>query len=325
MLTFDEFTLLKKLADGAYYSQSALTRHFSVTRTQINTHISSLKQAGIVIVQDTQGYQIPAGLELLCSERILAHLPTKLSKLMPTPMIFNEVGSTNEVLLTASHKQDLMTCLAERQTQGRGRFGRTWISPLAANIYASLLWQSPCSIALGASLSIAVGVAIAELLRELFGEQVQLKWPNDVVVGKKKLAGILIETQSRSDHVRNFVIGIGLNVHMPSQYCHSCYVDLYQLTGKRQSRNKLVAAMLARLVDALALFKSQGLAPFVPAWRRLDVLAEQAVHLRVAGEDHFGVAEGVDERGNLVLMTKAGKRHFHSGVATVIQADTTPY
>ena len=155
--------------------------------------------------------------------------------------------------------------LAERQTGGRGRRGRTWASPLAAHIYLSVLRLFSGGLGRLAGLSLVAGIAVAEALHDLGYTQAQLKWPNDLIVdGKRKLVGLLAEGGGEYAGPARAVIGIGINTHMPPSFAEQItqpWVDLDTLAGKPVDRNVVVAAVLARLLPALEEFDREGLAP----------------------------------------------------------------
>ncbi|WP_395823744.1 biotin--[acetyl-CoA-carboxylase] ligase [Collimonas sp.] len=196
---------------------------------------------------------------------------------------------------------------AEMQTAGRGRAGRSWLSAPSAALTFSLAW--PFSVPLQAlvGLPLAVGVTIAETLAD-FGVAVQLKWPNDVLYGGRKLAGILIETATAPDQQVWAVIGIGLNIALSEQ--------LQQQIGSRsanlppaaaQDRDLLLAALLTALARNMQQFASAGLADFVERWNRLHAFAGQQVLILDQGKTlHQGVALGIDHIGRLLLQTEPG-------------------
>jgi BirA family transcriptional regulator, biotin operon repressor / biotin---[acetyl-CoA-carboxylase] ligase len=220
-----------------------------------------------------------------------------------------ETGSTNADLLARLDGLALPTMLvAEMQTAGRGRAGRSWHSTPGAALTFSLAWKFDSPLQALAGLPLAVGVAIAETLARL-GVDVRLKWPNDILRDGRKLAGILIETAS----VRNgsgsvwAVIGIGLNVSVPDNLAAKIDNPVADLSGSDIDRDQLLAALLDGLSEALTAFDRTGFAGFSDRWNRLHAHAGQQVaildHGRIAHEGH---AVGVDNSGRLLLDTAAG-------------------
>lgn len=232
--------------------------------------------------------------------------------------IFQQLDSTNTYLVKLAQKLPLVQrskihlCLTEQQTAGKGRLGRKWISPFAANIYLSVLWPFAKNNNL-AGLSLVVATIVADVLTELGIQDVSLKWPNDVLWRHRKLSGILIEMLKEVDGIVNTVIGIGLNVNMPAaagELIDQPWVDLHEITGEHFDRNKIVALLINHLMDKLALFQQQGTAAFIERWRQLDTLIDVPVQVATAGNKVSGIVRGVDDNGCLQLEDTAGKMHL---------------
>jgi BirA family transcriptional regulator, biotin operon repressor / biotin---[acetyl-CoA-carboxylase] ligase len=219
--------------------------------------------------------------------------------------IVSETGSTNQDLLLRAATLAAPTALiAEKQTAGRGRAGRSWQSTGGDVLTFSLAWRFECGVQGLLGLPLAVGVALSEALGEL-GLPVQLKWPNDLLRDGKKLAGILIETQTPSANQTWAVIGIGLNLSIPS--------DMEQLIGQavadapwlaRMDRNELIANLLNALAAALKQFGENGFGAFAQRWNAKHAFANQMVNMIEAGNIvQSGIALGVDKDAALLLDT----------------------
>lgn len=224
-----------------------------------------------------------------------------------------ETGSTNADLLArvAAGKQQALSAptllAAETQTAGRGRAGRAWLTAPAAALTFSLAWPFAAPLHALVGLPLAVGVTIAETLAD-FGVAVQLKWPNDVLQGGRKLAGILIETATAADQQVWAVIGIGINLSVPE--------PLQEQIGQRaaslplaaaQDRDLLLASLLSALAQNMRQFESQGLLAFVERWNRLHAFAGQQVMILDQGKVlHEGRALGIDQIGRLMLQPDGG-------------------
>jgi BirA family transcriptional regulator, biotin operon repressor / biotin---[acetyl-CoA-carboxylase] ligase len=219
-----------------------------------------------------------------------------------------ETGSTNaDLLARAPSLQRPLLLVAEHQSAGRGRAGRSWLSAAGNSLTFSLAWKVDGGPAGLAGLPLAVGVALAETLARL-GVQVQLKWPNDLLKDGNKLAGILIETQSAPGCVWA-VIGVGLNLVMPD--------ELEARIGRaaaavpwlaRMDRDELVASLLDGLAAALEQFARGGFGAFAARWNRLH--AWQGIEVSIIDRGavlHQGVAAGVDDGGRLLLDTADGR------------------
>lgn len=217
--------------------------------------------------------------------------------------VVEETGSTNADLLARAPSLDApLLLVARHQTAGRGRAGRSWLSSSEGSLTFSLAWRFDGGLARLAGLPLAVGVALAETLDRL-GVQVELKWPNDVLRGGDKLAGILIETQSAPHGAVWAVIGIGLNLMIPD--------DMEARIGRpvaslpwlaRMERDGLLAALLDGLAAALRDFEHAGFALFCARWNLRHAWRGQRVAILDGGAVlHEGIAAGVDEAGRLLL------------------------
>lgn len=218
--------------------------------------------------------------------------------------IFPELDSTNGWAL--QHAQCGDACLTEHQTAGRGRRGRQWQSPPGVNIYFSLRWcfgQVPEHLPM---LGLVTGLAVAEALEDCAIQGHGLKWPNDVYYDGKKLGGILLEAVGTLEQV---VIGIGLNVNMLPEAgvtIDQPWTSLQLMTGKTVERNRLVAALLQRLLQRLQAFPRLDMAQFHQDWQRRDVLTGRQVQVLTGSEILEGLASGVNNHGQLLIKTIDG-------------------
>jgi BirA family transcriptional regulator, biotin operon repressor / biotin---[acetyl-CoA-carboxylase] ligase len=228
--------------------------------------------------------------------------------------VVHETGSTNaDLLARAPALAAPVLLLAEHQTAGRGRAGRSWLSSAGNSLTFSLAWRFDAGPQALSGLPLAIGVALAETLARL-GVQVRLKWPNDVLKDGDKLAGILIETASAERGIWA-VIGIGLNLVMPD--------EMEQAIGRsvaaapwlaRMNRNELMAALLDGLAAALREFERTGFAAFAARWNLLHEYQGSEVRIIDRGEVlHEGIAAGVDDAGRLLLDGAHGRIAIAAG------------
>jgi len=233
----------------------------------------------------------------------------RLSRTGVAVEVVRETGSTNaDLLARAPRLAQPVLLVAEHQTAGRGRAGRSWLSEPDHSLTFSLAWRFADGLRGLAGLPLAVGVALAETLDRL-GQPVQLKWPNDVLKDGDKLAGILVETQVTPDGAAWTIVGIGVNLVMPDA--------LEEKIGRsaaavpwlaRMDRDELMAALLDGLADTLSLFARDGFAAFAARWNVLHAWQGRPVVLLDRGEvQHEGLAAGVDDTGRLLLDTAAGR------------------
>ncbi len=247
--------------------------------------------------------------ELLDTQKIIAHTTPAHRAQLPQLLTFNELPSTNDYLLqhAAHFAHTTVACFAEQQTAGRGRLGRTWVSPYAANIYLSLLWHFRLTANQLAGLNIVVGMSIVEAIQCIMSiPDLMLKWPNDIYWHDKKLGGILIEVAGESSQISTAVIGIGINVNMPAdqgRHIHKPWIDLSSITNQTISRNKLAAALLDRLLINLNSFARDGITSFLPKWPSRDYLKGKHITITNGTTTTHGVAQGIDNEGKLLLQT----------------------
>lgn len=293
------------MADGRFHSGASLGRELGVSRNAVWKHIRFLQQHQVDIhAVHGRGYRLAGVLELLSADAIRTHMDESALPLAGRMDILAEVDSTNRYLITqighGATRGDI--CLAEYQSAGRGRQGRVWVSPFAANIYMSLLWHFPVGVEGLAGLSMAVGASVLDACHQLGAEMVRLKWPNDLVFRDSKLAGILLELRSAADGGCHVVIGVGMNVRMPARdmaQVEQSWTDLEQVMSRRLSRNEVAASILTQLLKGLERFQCQGVSAFIEHWRRYDDLLDRPVILRTPAAVIDGIARGVDDYGAL--------------------------
>ncbi len=316
-----ERQLLDILSDGRFHSGEVLAAQLGgVSRAAVWKGIRILQTFGLEIhAVRGRGYRLAEPLELLAAERIQAALTDAARPWVTGIEVHERLVSTNTYLLNRA-KDELpggWVCLAEYQSAGRGRRGRSWVSPFAANLYLSLLWRFTLEAALLSGLSLAVGVALIRALHGLGIPELGLKWPNDVLWRRHKLAGVLLEFGGESSGPGYIVAGIGLNVAMPHHTepaIDQPWVDLRSIVGPGQlSRNRLAARLIGELVTAFVQFEQAGFAAFREDWARYDLARNQPVTLSLPTMAIDGIARGVDATGALLLETAAGIRPFLGG------------
>jgi BirA family biotin operon repressor/biotin-[acetyl-CoA-carboxylase] ligase len=316
--------LLNILSDGEFHSGEALGAALGVSRMAIWKHLKALRELGVDFeVVRGKGYRLPAPIELLDSDAIFSAIAGSTATRIDSIHIFHELDSTNNWLREQSLKgaPSGTVCLAEMQHAGRGRHGRSWVSPYAANLYLSLLWQSPAGAAALSGLSLVTGIAVLRCLKTMGVETAGLKWPNDILAEHAKLAGILIDVAGEASGPCAVILGVGVNVCMPplaGAVIDQSWTDLQRLTGNSElSRNRLAAGLLDQLLPAIAEFEAAGLQPFLEEWRRYDIVAGQQIDLQLPNETVSGKACGIDDGGALLVDTVNGRRRFASGEVSV--------
>lgn len=314
------------LADGNFHSGQHLGEVLRVSRGAIWNRMQALRDAGIQVHSVRgRGYCIPEGLDLLSVNGIKSAIVDHAAGLLDGVHVESTIGSTNDYALQRLRAGDKarIAVFAEQQTAGRGRRGRAWASPYAANIYCSLPWEFSGGFAALDGLSLAVGVAVCEAVAEAGVPDVGLKWPNDIVCGRQKLGGVLIEVSGEASGQCVAVIGVGVNVAM-SRYDNLSidqpWTDLRSAGVTALDRNAFAGLLLGHLVLALSEFSGHGLSAFVTRWRNRDVICGKSVDV-IAGETRVsGTARGIDDRGGFLLEHAGEIRVFYGGEVSVREA-----
>ena len=310
--------ILRILSDGEFHSGEQLAAHLGVSRASIWNALQDVETLGVHLFKVRgRGYQLVEPIEWLERDRVAAYLGTR-SETIPV-YVLDVVESTNALLMQrAVQGSERVQCVvAEVQTQGRGRRGRAWHSALGGSLTFSLLWRFNLGASQLSGLSLAVGVALARTLRALGVANIQLKWPNDLIHGYRKLGGVLIELQGDALGPSTAVIGVGLNLCLPAQVKHQidqAVVDLNALVSEAPSRNALLGLALRHLAEVLEQFEAHGFEAMRAEWQGLHAYQDKPVAIRMPdGAEIPGVVRGVTAEGALILETQSGERRFGSG------------
>ncbi|OKB64209.1 biotin--[acetyl-CoA-carboxylase] synthetase [Serratia marcescens] len=311
--------LIALLADGEFHSGEHLGESLGMSRAAINKHIHTIREWGLdVFTVPGKGYSLPGAIQLLEAERILSLLEDKRVSVLPV------VDSTNQYLLdriAELHSGD--ACVAEYQQAGRGRRGRQWISPFGANLYLSMFWRLEQGPAAAMGLSLVIGMVMAEVLQRLGAEGVRVKWPNDLYLNDRKLAGILVELTGKTGDAAQLVIGAGINLAMRDANAGAInqgWINL-QEAGIQIDRNELAATLLNELRQSLKQFEIDGLAPFIGRWRVLDNFIDRPVKLLIGDRQIVGIARGIDSQGALLLEQDGEIKPFIGGEISLRSAE----
>ena len=240
--------------------------------------------------------------------------------------LFEQVASTNEYLKWTNSPQLVNICLAEMQTQGKGRFQHSWYSPFGQNIYLSLKYPFNTlnkDMIKFSGLSLVCGLAICKAIEEKCQliQPLFVKWPNDIICEDKKLAGILIEIEVEKTGFCSTIIGIGLNVNMEydGDKITQRWISLKNLTTTYQDRNPLCAALINYLIDYVRIFEKQRLHNFLEIWKARDYLLNKPIRLKLGHHILQGKGLGINEQGHLVInLSDGSQRTFSAGDATLL-------
>ncbi|MFK4233363.1 bifunctional biotin--[acetyl-CoA-carboxylase] ligase/biotin operon repressor BirA [Pseudomonas guariconensis] len=306
--------LLNLLKDGRFHSGQALGEAMGVSRSAVWKQLQHLESELNLVIHKVRGrgYQLAVPLTLLESEVIHKHGWGDHWPLW----IHETIDSTNaEALrLIARGESAPFLVLAEQQTAGRGRRGRQWVSPFAENLYYSLVLRVEGGMRQLEGLSLVVGLAVMRTLQVFGLDAAGLKWPNDVLVGERKIAGILLELVGDPADVCHVVLGIGINVNMQSNdRVDQQWTSMKREVGGSIDRNRLVAQLNQQLQHELARHRRYGFAAFQEEWEQANLWQGRTVSL-IAGSNRIdGVMLGVDGLGALRLEVEGVEKSFSAG------------
>ncbi|MEJ5074942.1 bifunctional biotin--[acetyl-CoA-carboxylase] ligase/biotin operon repressor BirA [Enterobacter ludwigii] len=292
-------TLISILSDGEFHSGEQLGERLGMSRAAINKHIQTLRDWGVdVFTVPGKGYSLPEPIQLLNEEFIRNSINEGSVTVLPV------IDSTNQYLLDRlASLQSGDVCVAEYQQAGRGRRGRKWFSPFGANLYLSMYWRLEQGPAAAIGLSLVIGIVMAEVLQSLGADKVRVKWPNDLYLMDRKLAGILVELTGKTGDAAQIVIGAGINLAMrrvETDVINQGWINL-QEAGIKIDRNTLAVRLIKELRAALVLFEQEGLAPYLSRWEKLDNFIHRPVKLIIGEKEIFGISRGIDTQGALLL------------------------
>ncbi|PLX79177.1 MAG: biotin--[acetyl-CoA-carboxylase] ligase [Desulfuromonas sp.] len=312
--TTREFNLLNLLRNGSggWISGAELSRQLGISRAAVWKQIEQLRQEGFRIeAQKSKGYR------LLAMPEELTEAALTMGQVLPIVgrrvITLGKTDSTNlqAATLGAEGEAEGTVVFADSQSAGKGRRGRTWCSPPGTNLYLSLLlrpaiapWDAP-------QLTFLSAVAAARALRNVSRLPITVKWPNDLLVNGRKVAGMLNEMQAESEQVGWVVLGIGINVNMRrEQFPEDLRYPATSLAlevGEDVSRLAIARELLAELDRAYAVYLRDGFAPIRSAWLELFPFVDRLVEISGAGETVSGRVTGVDGDGALLLVDDRGK------------------
>ena len=321
-MTPAQFALVRRLAGGDFVSGEALGADMGISRAAIWKQLQQLQEYGLDVESvKGRGYRIPGGLDLLDKNVIIDELGPQNRACLTTLHLEPVLDSTNSWLLrqlAAGSVAAGTACLAEQQSQGRGRRGRAWISPFGRNLYCSLGWEFEQGVAALEGLSLAVGVAAVAALEKLGLAGVSLKWPNDLLWRGRKLGGVLLEISGDASGLCQVVIGVGLNVSMPELLAASIdqpWVNLAEIAGGTglPSRSRIAGVLLDEIILMLCQFQQQGFAPFRGRWEVCNAHAGQQVTMATPTTRISGRVLGINPQGGLRLQVGDREEIFLGG------------
>lgn len=302
--------ILALLSSGQFVSGEQLATELGISRAAVNKHIDALETYGVAIYSvKGRGYKLANPISLIDASLLVQSIDNRC-------FCFDEIASTNGFLL--DHTTELKNgdvCVAEYQSAGRGRRGRTWVSPYGHHLYFSLFWTFPQGMAQAMGLSLVVACTLVEVLKSFGVENIGVKWPNDIYLDNKKLAGILIEMSGQADSQCQLIIGVGVNMAMSEEQGKGIdqpWSDLSELVDM-PDKTALVIALQKQLKRDIQLFEREGFAAFKTRWQAADLFYGREIRLLMGEKSVEGICRGVDEQGAVLLETADGVQAFIGG------------
>ncbi len=322
-----EILRLLKEADG-YLSGQQLCERFHVSRTAIWKVMEQLKSEGYQIeAVRNKGYRLVESPDVLSQAEIESQLQTGEAGIQV--VYFDKTDSTNNQAKACGEAgaADRTLFVADTQEAGKGRRGRTWVSPAGQSIYMTLLLRPDIEPADASMLTLVMGLCVAEAIHEVTGLPVRIKWPNDIVLedphtgGFRKVCGILTELSTEIESINYVVIGVGINVNQdtfPGGLADTA-TSLKRELGHSLKRAELIAAVLAKFDRKYEAFlKTKDLSGLADAYNALLINRDRDVRILEPGDEYEAYALGINSRGELVVrLPDGGKRQIYAGEVSV--------
>ncbi|RKP57392.1 biotin--[acetyl-CoA-carboxylase] ligase [Cohnella endophytica] len=324
MGTMSLLSLLEAEA-GQYVSGEEISRKLNVSRTAIWKQVRKLESDGYKIdAVPRLGYRLTGKPSRLSLQELLPKLQTK--RFGRQIKLLETVPSTQDELrkLAEEGAEEGTLVIAEQQTKGRGRMGRYWVSPAGKGVWMSLLLRPPVPLPLTPQLTLLAAVALSRAISRIVPLEIGIKWPNDLLVGGKKISGILLESAAEDERLRYVVVGMGISVNLdaedyPEELLEKA-VSLKMAAGAPVNRSELVASILVEFELLYDLFLEQGFAPIRTLWEAHSVTLGHLTTLFTPQEAIEGIPRGLDDMGGLkVEMADGSLRTVYSAEVGVRQ------
>jgi BirA family biotin operon repressor/biotin-[acetyl-CoA-carboxylase] ligase len=317
----EEILRLLRSTDG-YISGQELCNRFGVSRTAVWKAINQLKEAGYEIeAQQNKGYRLMAAPDLMTEAEIKSLMHTDW--VAKEVLYFDTIDSTNTKAQELAEKgyPSGTLVVADKQESGKGRRGRSWVSPSGTGIFMTLMIKPDINPNNASMLTLVAALAVAKAITSVTGEEALIKWPNDIVVNGKKVCGILTEMNAQFDYINHIVVGIGINVHnesFPEEISQMASSLMIEAGGRRFHRAQIIAETMAYFEQYYDTFlKTQDLSALVREYDELLVNRNKSVRVLDPKEPFDGKAMGITPKGELIVDTWESRKLVSSGEVSV--------
>ncbi|MBJ6727553.1 biotin--[acetyl-CoA-carboxylase] ligase [Geomesophilobacter sediminis] len=305
-----------------FVSGEELSRHLGVSRTAVWKHMKGLRAQGYHIeAVPAKGYRLVAAPDRLTPRQIMAGLPAR--RIGGSVICLKETESTNAVAFKLAEEGGVegTVVIADAQSAGKGRLGRVWLSPPGVNLYCSVILRPPISPVAACQLTFLSVVAVARAVEACTTVTPQIKWPNDILVSGKKVAGLLNEMNAETEKVNFVVLGIGVNLNMRADQFGTTLrhpaTSLFEAGGVEVNRVQFARTLLAELDRLYEVFLKEGEAPIRSEWLERSRICGRGVKVSCGEREFSGVVEGLDAFGALLVRLSDGK------LETVLSGDVS--
>lgn len=314
------FKIVDILSDCKIHAGTNIAATLGISRTAVWKVIKRLKEYNLPIESKHQGYHLNFPLILLDKKKI----EDLLKDPRVTLEVFETIPSTSHYLRNKTPLKSMSFCLAEHQSKGRGRLGRSWSSPFGRNIYCSFSYTFNKDISEMSGLSLVIGILIANALESLNPKlKPLLKWPNDIYLNDQKVGGILIDLIAEAHGNCTAIISVGLNVNMkdvPLDGVDQPWCSLEHVLNEKLDRNVVIVRMVESILKGMDVFHEVGIEPFLPEWKRYDLLEGKKVSVSTGKETLSGISRGISLLGYLLLEHPSGDvEKFSYGDTTLLK------
>lgn len=307
-----------------FISGVSLSRKLSLSSSAIARHIHQLREEGYDIqAQPHLGYRLLALPDRLLAQELSWRLETKV--IGQKILAYDTVDSSNAVAYALAEQgaPEGTAVFAEAQSKGRGRLGRSWVSPKAQGIYFSLILRPKTASSEAALLTLLAGVSCSEAIREISGLAAQIRWPNDILVNQRKVCGILTEMSQANEKVKFLIVGIGLNVNTPADKLPPGASSLREESKDGQihfTRLELARELLRQLDQDYHYFTHRGSATVIERWSNFSALSGKRVKVVLPNRTIEGLAQDIDRQGALIVRLDNGfKQHIVAAEAVKVR------
>jgi len=304
---------------GCWVSGEDISRELGITRTAVWKNINILRDTGYIIESSNKsGHRLTSSNNVINEFAVRQNLKTSVFGKRDI-RIFESIGSTNIEafqLATTGSKEGTIV-LADRQSAGKGRMGRTWSSPAGKNIYMSMILRPAIPPYLAPRLTIVTAVALSDTLKETGVPEHRIKWPNDILAGDKKLSGILTEMKGDTDSIEFIITGIGININSALEDyppdLHSTVTSLNIILNRTTDRNDFIALLLLNFEKYYNRFLQGEFSSILSTWKDRAEIINREIRVQQFNETFSGRVIDLNEDGNLIVDTGVEIRTVNSG------------